>query len=260
MTATHEDSLSHGSASSTPEQQKSPSRAKGNTYAPRVSKLRACDHVADSSSTSTARTTYNDTVPNAEHLAPSARMLTSTQATAGDKSYPSPKSGKKEEEEESTDVEASEAANGGGGGSYIQVGEASAENSFAEENIMKEGQIQRTNVPPSGALVVPLAVPPGAAADRSVTAPRLKGTLQVSGVRTGNVRIAALGGNDPFLRVRTCDQLRRTDAIKDKGEKPPLNAAYAHAEESLHVCPTVVLLVPTPWYRRSSGLVLFACH
>lgn len=43
--------------------------------------------------------------------------------------------------------------------------------------------------------------------------PKLKGTLHVSCVRAGGEKVA-VGGRDPFLRVRTCNQLRQTDTLK----------------------------------------------
>lgn len=133
--------------------------------------------VTDSSSTSTACTPYEEVGSHAQNLSPLARGCTTTPRAVGENFHPS-----------------------------------------TDRTEGKEGEVTSIGAQlESRAEGAPLVKKSDASAERNFMTPRVKGTLQMSGVRAGNVKIG-LGGNDPFLQVKTCDQLRRTNAVAGKGE------------------------------------------
>lgn len=140
------------------------------------------DKGTDSSSTSTACTPYEDSGTHAPERSPLARDCAVTPPAVGD--------------------------------------------NFQSPSIQRNDGRGREAPPTSLRILEPLQSRGGgvssiqesdALAGGSATTTGVKGTLQVSGVRAGDMRIA-LGGNDPFLQVKTCDQLRRTNAVTGKGE------------------------------------------
>lgn len=68
--------------------------------------------------------------------------------------------------------------------------------------------------------------PPSHASVQTDAPPRLKGTLHVSGVSAGDVKIAP-GTTGTLLRIKTCDQQRQTEAVECKGERP-VSSLRAH--------------------------------
>lgn len=124
-------------------------------------------------------------------------------------------------EEGSTDVETLASENGGGRGSFFHAVDGNAGYSAGDDNdSTAENSSQHLRAPAGRTL----DVRSGSFADqaeRGHATPRMKGTLQVSGVKAGNVRVA-LGSKDRFVRVKTCDQLRRTGSVQDKGEEKTL--------------------------------------
>lgn len=141
------------------------------------------DRVTDSSSTSTACTPYEKVGSHARELSPLASECAATPLAVGDNVYPCTTDrnlGTEGEAPPSMRVEVSESLESREeGGRFVQRSDASAERRFKTSG--------------------------------------MRGTLQMSGVRAGNINIA-LGGHDPFLQVKTCDQLRRTNAVAGKGE------------------------------------------
>lgn len=136
------------------------------------------DKATDSSSTSTACTPYEE---EAQELSPRVRDCATTPRAVGDNVHlRSTDRNEAKGGEAPSSVQTSEPLEGRGAGApFVQRSDLSAERSFKT--------------------------------------PGVKGTLQMSGVRAGNMTIA-LGGNDPFLQVKTCDQLRRTNVVAGKGE------------------------------------------
>lgn len=140
------------------------------------------DKVTDSSSTSTACTPYDEVGSHAQELSPLAGDYATTPRAVGDIFHPR-STGRND-------------AKGGEAPSSAQVSEPSERR--------RQG--------------APFVRSSDESAERGFKTPGVKGTLQISGVRAGNIKIA-LGGSDPFLQVKTCDQLRRTNAVAGKGEK-----------------------------------------
>lgn len=145
---------------------------------------------ADSSSTSTACTPYEEVFSPAATFSPPARDDAGTPRTAGEDDIPSP-IGRNDGEE------------GGPPATEVKASEPS-------ENNEGESPVER------GSGLAPFLPKSTASAEGKATTPGVKGTLQMSGVRAGGMKIA-LGDNEPFLRVKTCDQLRRTNAVAGQG-------------------------------------------
>lgn len=200
------------------------SPADGNANLPQVSEVHSAVVVADSSSsTSTVHTTYNELAVPFQDLKAAARACPSPQATANRGYHAAPRvtDGGEERRSGTTDVGASEPSwDGAGCGDCSGLaGKAGEGRDRGGKEATKKQQNLKNGVSHDNTGVAPrAAAPSGATAERAATTPRLKGTLQVSGVRTDGVKMA-LGGSDPFLRVSVCNQLGRTKAVAREGEK-----------------------------------------
>ena len=148
--------------------------------------------VADSSSTSTACTPYEEVGSPAAMLSPLVRDRAGTPRATGEDavSPPTRRNYGEAGEPPAIDVKVSE-----------PLGDSKRESS---------GKVE------SG--LAPFLPTSSASSATKATTPGVKGTLQMSGVRAGDMKIA-LGDNEPFLRVKACDQLRRTNAVAGKGGK-----------------------------------------
>lgn len=163
--------------------------------------------IDEPSSDATACTPYNNVAKHTHRPGSACRVSTSTQASASPRLHLSPE-GKR------AGHEISESVDQGEGGNRVRLPERDVSRSFPEAN---EGfDAQPRQLPGADAALIPLVTLLPATFERC-SVPRLKGTLQVSSVRAGDVSIA-LGGSDPFVRVRTCDQLQRADLLTHKGD------------------------------------------
>lgn len=182
------------------------------------------NEVVDSSSTSTACTPYEDAVPSTVDSAPIGPDCASTPRAAGNNTRPSTANMGDGEREVSPSalVEMSEP---------LQLKErddsagvdGDGHPSARGEIVSRQHQAEDSDMPPGGGgLVDFVRFPDASAAARDGKTPGLKGTLQMSGVRAGGMKLAN-GDNDPFLQVKACDQLRRTNVVTGTGEKhcPP---------------------------------------
>lgn len=176
-----------------------------------VSEIGQTDEVAESSSTSTACTPYEQVVSPHTDLAPLARDCTATPREGGDSLQPSPA------ERNSGEVEGS-----------LTIGVKVSEPSEGDEegnsaHLRGEGhplwgrETARAEHKSHGECLAPFAQKSDASVTRLVTTPSLQGTLQMSGVRAASTKIA-LVGHEPFLQVKTCDQLHRTNVVAGKGD------------------------------------------
>lgn len=138
------------------------------------------DKVTDSSSTSTACTPYEELGSHAQERSPLACDGVTTPRAVGDNPRSSGRNLRKEEAPPPMTAQVLDPFDNSGEGEHF---------------------VQRSD----------------ASAERSLKTPGVKGTLQMSAVRAGNIKIA-LGSSDPFLQVKTCDQLRRTNGVAGKGE------------------------------------------
>lgn len=123
--------------------------------------------------------------------------------------------------EGSTDVETLASEHGDGRGISFQTVDGNAGYSVGGDNNPTAGNSSQNFSASAGRTLDVRSGSSAEPAERGHITPRMKGTLQVSGVKAGNVRVA-LGGKDRFVRVKTCDQLRRTGSVQDKGEEKPL--------------------------------------
>lgn len=106
-------------------------------------------------------------------------------------------------------------------GSCRQLGEARAGHLLAGEKPVEDGQTSMLKGLPGKISSTPITASPDAAAEKTTNKPRLRGPLQVSGARFGDVR-ELLGGSKPFLRIRALDELRRNAGLEVKGEEDTL--------------------------------------
>jgi len=148
------------------------------------------NEAADSSSTSTACTPYEEVVSPAATLSPPVRDRARTLRTAGEDDTPPP-TGRNDGEE------------GGPPATEVKASDPSENN-------------ERGKSAESGSGLASFVPKSNASAEGRDMAPGVRGTLQMSGVRAGDMKIA-LGDNKPFLQVKACDQLRRTNAVAGKG-------------------------------------------
>lgn len=178
------------------------------------------NEVVDSSSTSTACTPYEDAVPLTLDSAPIDPDCASTPRAAGNNTGPSSANTGDGEREVSPSTlmeipERSQLKERDGSAGVDGDGHPSARG----EIVSRQHQAQESGMPPGGGgLVDFVRFPDASAAARGGKTPGLKGTLQMSGVRAGGMKLA-LGDNDPFLQVKACDQLRRTNVVTGTGEK-----------------------------------------
>lgn len=176
-----------------------------------VSEIDQNEEVADSSSTSTACTPYEQVASPHVELAPLAPDCTTTPREGGDSLHPS------SAESDSGEVEGP-----------LSIGAKASQPSEAN-GVDSSAHLPREEYPLSGREtasskhenhregLAPLVQKSEASVGRLVTTPTLKGTLEMSGVRAASTTIA-LVGNEPFLQVKTCDQLRRTNVVAGKGD------------------------------------------
>ncbi|CAM9310736.1 unnamed protein product, partial [Ectocarpus sp. 13 AM-2016] len=176
------------------------------------------NEVVDSSSTSTACTPYEDAVPSTVDSAPIGPDCTSTPRAAGKNTRPSTANMGDGEREVSPSalVEMSELLQLKGRDDSAGV-DGDGYPSARVEVVRRQHQEEDADMPPGGrGLVDFVGFPDASAAARGGKTPGLKGTLQMSGVRAGGMKLA-IGENDPFLQVRACDQLRRTNVVTGTG-------------------------------------------
>lgn len=145
---------------------------------------------ADSSSTSTACTPYEEVLSPAARVSPPARDRAGTPSTPGEDDIPPP-------------TDRNDGEEGGPPVTEVKASEPSENN-------------ERESSAEVGSGLTPFLPKSDAFAEGKATTPGLKGTLQMWGVRAGGMKIA-LGDNEPFLQVKACDQLRRTNAVAGKG-------------------------------------------
>lgn len=197
-----------------------PGGAKLVVESPPASKA-ACpaDSRADSSSTSTACTSYTNTTPQMQLPAQPAEAQPSTEAAAG-----LPRCASAEETSEgggggpaSTEAGGSEPLRSGRKRSLEQEAKEDAACSWEEQDAKKDS-CEPENGGPSGVTnVAHLAVSSDASRERRIKTPRLKSTDEASEVCADHVK-AVLGGRESFLRVRLCDQLPQAEMMAGKGE------------------------------------------
>lgn len=166
--------------------------------------------VAELSSTSTACTPYEKVASSAEKLAPLAQDCVATPREGGDSLHSSPA----EESDREVKVPKPPEYNEMGSSAHLRREGHPLPGREAASTELKS----QTHVVSTGDNVsAPFIRKSNASVGRNAATPSLKGTLQMSGVRAGNMKIA-FGGDDPFLQVKTCDQLRRTNAVAGKGD------------------------------------------
>lgn len=179
--------------------------------------LRSSDAL-ESSSMSTMCTTFergsdkHSTIPGTQQLPQAVRASTSMQTELCISTNDRPLSA--EAGESSTDVETPKSENRGGGREFVPTVDENAGLSVGGD---KDRTAEKTSQTLRVATDRTMDARSGPSVERGHAAARMKGILEVSGVGAANVRVA-LGGRDRFVRVRTCDQLRRADYVQDKGE------------------------------------------
>lgn len=187
-----------------------------------VSEIDQTDEVADSSSTSTACTPYEELASPAMELTPLALGCAATPREGGDSLHPLPSERNNGEAEGSlsTGMKVSEPSKGIGVGNFahLQQGQQLSSRETATAEYKSRTRLASTD----GEGLTHVVQKSDASGGRSAAIPSLKGTLQMSGVKTGNMKIA-LPGNEPFLQVKACDQLRRTNAVEGKGDSTAKN-------------------------------------
>ncbi|CAM9091747.1 unnamed protein product, partial [Hapterophycus canaliculatus] len=176
------------------------------------------NEATDSTSTSTACTTYERAVPPTVEPTSFAQDCVPTARVEGDKSHGS-SGGKYDRGGKETLLMSAKVA-----GSRRIVGEDNSSRACGTGQNSSEGTgltRRQVQMPGSGEFhgqrtVVPFAQAHDKSAKQGLTTSELKGTLQMCGVRTADMKLA-LVGRDPFLQVKACDQLRRINVAAGAG-------------------------------------------
>lgn len=170
--------------------------------------------ITESSSTSTARTFYERSdAPTVEPMS-LAQECISTARVDGDNPHGRSAGGGKGSLPMGENVTGlrllggEDSSSGAGGAGYLSEGIETAGEHF-------RGQASGKFHGEGTAVPLTQAHEP---ATQGLTTPGLKGTLQMCGVRTADMKLA-LVGRDPFLRVKACDQLRRINVTAGAGER-----------------------------------------
>lgn len=199
------------SAPSTPEQTSTPKAMHGvSAKVEAIASKKAPDtgrtnEVTDSTSTSTACTFYEPVVPPTMEPTSLAQDCVSTARVEGD----------------NLDGSCRGRDAGEGTGDLPMGGKVAGSRRIGGDIPSRAGragfQAQASDEFHGIGTMTPFAQTHGESTKQSWTTPRLKGTLQMCGVRTADVKLA-LVGRDPFLQVKACDQLRRINVTAGAGE------------------------------------------